>query len=105
MHWNLRLCKRKGAGGFDFFAIHEVYYKDGTDEIQFYSENPASMMLNDTEFKESTIDALNLLIVRMRVAVTQKEVIDLDELDKQFALRAEEANLLGSGGDSNPAVG
>ena len=61
MYWNYRVLKTQSVEGTTL-AIHEVYY-DSNDQPQFYSEDPAPCMGDDT------LEALGAEIERFRGAL------------------------------------
>jgi len=78
MSWNYRVCYRPSCEVPSYY-IHEVYYDD-KGRIKFYSSSPITPFGDDT-------DELYEDMALMWKAF-DKEVLDLDRLDRKFEIQA-----------------
>jgi hypothetical protein len=82
MKWNYRICARDSIPGYGL-NIHEVYY-DENEEIEFYTENPVGP-------HGDIADEMYLDMIKMMDAL-DKDIIDLDKVDKMFREKAKGNN-------------
>lgn len=77
MSWNYRLIHHDKTAPEDWYAIHEVYYDDRSETVQFWSTEPIAV---ECRTKKEVIKELK----RMMKDIKKYPILKLSELEKSI---------------------